>query len=1071
MFPLAACLPKSVRALSWLFRDLFTTEVAAGALNATAATPGPGNRASTDASSLMAIKPWIGGASVQDETGASFGPENNLCSYYPGQAWVGFNGLDLGAAPLTADTWYLCRMLDSTGKMAVCFVKGGDIGPGETLGAELVTNGDFSAWTGDDPDGWTVAGQDANNYFTESVGGGQCRMVTAAGSGLSMQQTPILAEKKLCKFSGSIVTAVTGQIIFGPANTVIYQESSAGEKTSYRVQTGIIRARVGNKINPADFTLDNFSIKEVTAPPATCLYAYVSPGGAQGWLMDPSFNMNDTAYTFDFYPLGDEQLVCVGGKATASQGDPGVWEPAHARALGKTFIFGPFNINDVTKILEIGLDENQSGAIVGSALRITGDTIVPVDAGTGGSNIYTPADATAYYFAIRLLAAGAEYYIRTATGPWIKLWRGGTDATASLYPGVSNNTAAFTLDDILVANWNPSVLAFDSFTRADGAVGSTEATDADGLPAPVKAWSAEALTLSANNLPIAPELGAELVTNGAFDDATGWTLDAGWSVSGGTLNSTSGGGSSNATFNTGSAFSVNTWYRLALNLVSVTASYPRFGLGGFVYVNISASPTGVRTAVSRGASDGANLIANNVSGNFAGSLDDLSLKPITFSTTLSLHNTVSSDVTISVTPTLTAGTQCGLGMSFDSVASPANGVIAYHDGTYAYLEKIVGGVWNVTPLIKQAVAYGAGKKLKVVKSGTQYSLYYDDVQMGSTVTISDAGIISNVLHGGFSTYEGNDVGTLEITPYYSGRISSNALVITPSFGEELVVNGDMETGDPPSSWNPNRATLSADEDANTGDQSLRITATQNNTAEAVQGNSIGTGSWIFVECYAKKVDANVLLRLLSGLFGLLSASQNYTSDSWGRIVATARNTDNTTYIYARAVSDTIGQYSLVDDISVKQISLPSTLSLLDLGTADVILRPNASAFTAGTQLGVAIAVDSASNPQNGIFAYVDGTYVYLDVLIAGVWTNKIKSTTAYVAGKLPHIYRDGTYIAMYYNDALLGSAITLSGAENTALRGTLHGAFSTYEGNGVADIGFSARGTGGEFNSLNRYLR
>jgi len=34
-------------------------------------------------------------------------------------------------------------------------------------GVELVTNGAFTNWTGDDPDNWTVTNEDANNYITE----------------------------------------------------------------------------------------------------------------------------------------------------------------------------------------------------------------------------------------------------------------------------------------------------------------------------------------------------------------------------------------------------------------------------------------------------------------------------------------------------------------------------------------------------------------------------------------------------------------------------------------------------------------------------------------------------------------------------------------------------------------------------------------------------------------------------------------------------------------------------------------------------------------------------------------
>jgi len=43
---------------------------------------------------------------------------------------------------------------------------------GEILGGELVTDGAFANWTGDDPNApWAVAGEDANNYITEAPAG------------------------------------------------------------------------------------------------------------------------------------------------------------------------------------------------------------------------------------------------------------------------------------------------------------------------------------------------------------------------------------------------------------------------------------------------------------------------------------------------------------------------------------------------------------------------------------------------------------------------------------------------------------------------------------------------------------------------------------------------------------------------------------------------------------------------------------------------------------------------------------------------------------------------------------
>ncbi|MEM5789741.1 MAG: hypothetical protein AAGU11_20695, partial [Syntrophobacteraceae bacterium] len=39
--------------------------------------------------------------------------------------------------------------------------------------------------------------------------------------------------------------------------------------------------------------------------------------------------------------------------------------------------------------------------------------------------------------------------------------------------------------------------------------------------------------------------------------------------------------------------------------------------------------------------------------------------------------------------------------------------------------------------------------------GSSYDLYYNNAKVGTTATVADAGIVSNVLHGLFSTYERN----------------------------------------------------------------------------------------------------------------------------------------------------------------------------------------------------------------------------------------------------------------------------------------------------------------------------
>lgn len=135
-------------------------------------------------------------------------------------------------------------------------------------------------------------------------------------------------------------------------------------------------------------------------------------------------------------------------------------------------------------------------------------------------------------------------------------------------------------------------------------------------------------------------------------------------------------------------------------------------------------------------------------------LDDASAVPLALASLLSTRAYASADCDLSAAVTRTAGTQAGLCARLDSASTPANFIIAYLDGAgNVKMDKCVAGTY--TNIITGAVDYAAGRVLRLVCSGNNVSAYYNGVQVGSTVTVSDAGIVSNVRHGLFSTYAAN----------------------------------------------------------------------------------------------------------------------------------------------------------------------------------------------------------------------------------------------------------------------------------------------------------------------------
>lgn len=126
--------------------------------------------------------------------------------------------------------------------------------------------------------------------------------------------------------------------------------------------------------------------------------------------------------------------------------------------------------------------------------------------------------------------------------------------------------------------------------------------------------------------------------------------------------------------------------------------------------------------------------------------------PSGLSQQMSVFEAGTSGVLASAALTRSAGS-VGLALSMDSASNPTNGVLVYLDGTNCKVDKIVAG--STSNVRTTAVTYSSGKSLVVAKAGTEYRVYYNDALVGAANTISDAGIVSNTLHGLFSTDASN----------------------------------------------------------------------------------------------------------------------------------------------------------------------------------------------------------------------------------------------------------------------------------------------------------------------------
>lgn len=142
-----------------------------------------------------------------------------------------------------------------------------------TGGAELLTNGDFSAWTGDDPDGWTVTGEVASDPEVSEVGTGEghggvgsgmLNLFSSATTGEPKILQAILTTGKFYKEVTVVDTVVSGFILSGDTGGGgVKVINSTGTKTKvWRALSTAWRAFISSTV-PTDITLASTSIVEV----------------------------------------------------------------------------------------------------------------------------------------------------------------------------------------------------------------------------------------------------------------------------------------------------------------------------------------------------------------------------------------------------------------------------------------------------------------------------------------------------------------------------------------------------------------------------------------------------------------------------------------------------------------------------------------------------------------------------------------------------------------------------------------------------------------------------------------
>jgi len=251
-----------------------------------------------------------------------------------------------------------------------------------------------------------------------------------------------------------------------------------------------------------------------------------------------------------------------------------------------------------------------------------------------------------------------------------------------------------------------------------------------------------------------PTLGAELLTNGNFDAGdTGWTHGAAWSIGSGVAT----GIATNFNGIAQGSLTTNVWYISQIDVVTRTAGYVYMQYGASANT-VQHSTTGTKYQVGRGDAGAFRIVGADA---FGGTVDNASCKAITLASVFAGRAQASADMDISAPVTLfERGLRAGVTARLDSLTSPANFLMASHDGAYARLTQCKAGAY--TELIVTSLTYVAGAAVRIWVSGNTAKLYYNGAQVGANQTIDAA--LTGTIFGKFNTHASNVLGACTIVP-------------------------------------------------------------------------------------------------------------------------------------------------------------------------------------------------------------------------------------------------------------------------------------------------------------------
>ena len=280
-------------------------------------------------------------------------------------------------------------------------------------------------------------------------------------------------------------------------------------------------------------------------------------------------------------------------------------------------------------------------------------------------------------------------------------------------------------------------------------------------------------------------------------------------------------------------------------------------------------------------------------------------------------------------------------------------------------------------------------------------------------------------------------------------IVSGKAINIPTLGTELLINGNMETGDPPSNWSAVTAVLSAAVDERTGGsgtKSINVANSGTNFGQARQAITLEAGAWYVLSGWMKNITASGRINVVDSTWLRTSVS----TASWALYATTGRSPDTSDTVRCSNQTNVDTQNCHYDDLSLKKLTQSTLWAIRNTGRRDVNIQGTYSTLVVGTQIGILSNVKA--DLSAGLVAWIDGTNIKLEQWTSAGWLTLINTTQTPTGGLLPQIKTvisdSNLLVDLLYNGSAIGTQQMISNAE--IVNNTYAGLLSTYDGNQIA---------------------